>query len=99
MIVLALVVGAVTAWYLGVRIGVYAAIGSAVALLLAMFVPGASLPVYAVIGLWLAGLWLFKTKLAALIAPKQPDRNKKKGWEREFDRWKQRVGWLLKARK
>ena len=96
MIILALVVGGVTAWYLGARMGVYAAIASAVALLIAMVVPGTALPVYAVIGLWLAGLWFFKARLATLIRPAQPE---KKGWEREFDRWKKRVGWLLKSRK
>jgi hypothetical protein len=94
MIVLALVVGAITAWYLGIRIGVYAAIGSAVALLAAMFVPGASLPIYALLGLWLAGLWLVKSKLPTLGKPKEPE---KKGWEKELDRWKKRATWLWKS--
>jgi hypothetical protein len=96
MILLALIVGGVTAWYLGARIGAYAAIASAAALLVATVVPGTSLPVYAIIGLWLAGVWFFKGKLAALVQPKQPE---KKGWEREFDRWKARAAWLLKSRK
>ena len=96
MIVLALVVGALTAWYLGVRTGVYAAVGSAVALLVAMFVPGTALPVYALLGLWCAGLWFFKTKLASLGKPKEPE---KKGWEKELDRWKKRASWLWNQRK
>jgi hypothetical protein len=96
MIVLALVVGGITAWYLGLQKGIWAAIGSAIALLVAMFVPGASLPVYVALGLYLAGLWVWKTKLPALVKPKEPE---KKGWEKEFDRWKKRVGWLIKSRK
>ena len=96
MIVLALVVGAVTAWYLGIRLGIFAAAVSAVALLIAMFVPSASLPIYVLLGLWMAGVWVVKSKLPALVKPKEPE---KKGWEKEFDRWKKRVGWLLKARK
>lgn len=95
MVLLALVVGGITAWYLGVRIGVAAAVVSAVALLVAMFVPGAALPVYVLLGMWLAGLWVVKTKLPGLINP-QPQ---KKGWEKEFDRWKKRVGWILSNRK
>ena len=96
MILLALVVGAVTAWYLGVRLGVAAAAVSAVALLVSMFVPGVALPVYVLLGLWLAGLWVLKTKLPGLVGAKQPE---KKGWEKEFDRWKRRVGWILSSRK
>jgi hypothetical protein len=96
MIVLALVVGGITGWYLGIRNGVYAAIASAVALLAAMFVPGAALPVYALLGLWLAGLWLWKTKLPTLGKPKEPE---KPGWQRELDRWKKRASWLWKASK
>lgn len=95
MIVLALVVGAVTAWYLGVRIGVAAAAVSAVALLVSMFVPGTALPVYVLLGMWLGGLWLFKTKLPGLINP-QP---KKTGWEGELDKWKRRAQMLWNARK
>jgi hypothetical protein len=96
MIVLALVVGAVTGWYLGIRAGVFAALASAVALLVAMFVPTAALPVYVLLGLWTAGVWFWKDKLPTLGKPKQPE---KKGWEKELDRWKRRVGWLLKTRR
>jgi len=95
MILLAVVVGAVTAWYLGLRIGIAAAVVSAAALLAAVFVPAAALPVYVVLGLWVGGLYMVKTKLPGLIQPRQPE---KKGWEREFDRWKKRVGWILGGR-
>ena len=45
----ALIVGALTAWYLGLRTGIIAAIVTAVALLIAMFVPipGITLAIYA----------------------------------------------------
>ena len=96
MLILALVVGAVTAYYLGIRNGVIAAGVSAAGVLIAMFVPGTALPVYAGIVLWVGGLYFWKTKLPSLGQPKQPQ---KQGWERELDRWKQRAAWLWKARK
>lgn len=97
MILLALVVGGLTAWYLGLRPGAIAAAVSAVALLVATFVPGAALPVYTLLALWCAGVWFFKAKLATLVGgPKEPQ---KQGWERELDRWKKRAQWLWKARK
>ena len=52
--------------------------------------------VYGVIAVWLVSVWFFKSKLAVLVQPKQPE---KKGWERQFDRWKARAAWLLKSRK
>jgi hypothetical protein len=97
MLLLAIVVGALTAWYMGIRTGVIAAVASAGALLVATFVPGTALPVYALLALWCGGLWFFKTKLASLGKPKEPE---KKGWEKEIDRWKKRAGALWKiARK
>lgn len=97
MLLLAIVVGGLTGWYLGVRTGVIAAVISAAALLVATFVPGTALPVYTLLGLWCVGLWFFKTKLATLGKPKEPE---KKGWEKELDRWKKRATNLWKiARK
>lgn len=96
MIVLALVVGAVTAWYLGnLRLGLIAAAVSAAALLAAMVIPGASVPVYALLALWCLGVWFFKTKLQAFAQPPA----EKKGWQGEVDRWKRRVTWFINNRK
>lgn len=99
MIVLALVVGGITGWYLGVRAGVLSAALSAIGLLIAMFVPQTALPVYVAIGLWLGALYLIKTKLPGLVNKPEPE----KPWEREAKRWKQRAGtaasWLWKQRK
>ncbi len=96
MLILALVVGAVTAYYLGTRTGMIAAGAAAAGVLIATFVPGTAIPVYAAIVLWTAGLYVWKTKLPQLGRPKQPE---KQGWERELDRWKKRAAWLWKARK
>jgi hypothetical protein len=100
MIVLALVVGGITGWYLGVRAGVLSAAISAIGLVVAMFVPGTALPVYAAIILWLGALYVIKTKLPSLIPKKEEPQ---KGWERELERLKQRAGsaagWLWKLRK
>ena len=96
MILLALVVGGLTAYYLGIRPGMAAAAVSAVALLVSMFVPSVALPVYVLLAMWCGGLWVVKTKLPGLIGNKEPE---KKGWEAELDRWKRRVTWFLKSRK
>jgi hypothetical protein len=45
----ALIVGALTAWYLGLRLGIIVAIVTAGALLLAAFVPGMTITVYALV--------------------------------------------------
>jgi len=60
----ALIVGALTAWYLGIRIGVIVAIAVAAALLLAAFVPGMSITVYALVIAWAAALYFFGPKIS-----------------------------------
>lgn len=60
----ALIVGALTAWYLGVRAGVIAAIATAVAMLAAMFVPGLNLVVYALVLAWSAALYFLGAKFS-----------------------------------
>jgi hypothetical protein len=60
----ALIVGALTAWYLGVRVGVIIAIATAVALLVAMFVPGMSLAIYALVIAWCAALYFYGPKIS-----------------------------------
>src|SRR5687767_5308134 len=59
----ALVVGAVTAWYLGVRTGIIAAAVSFAALVVAAFVPGATITVYALIIGWCVLLYLAGSRL------------------------------------
>lgn len=60
----ALIVGALTAWYLGLRIGAVVAVATAVALLAAMFIPGMRLAVYALVIGWCAALYFFGPKLS-----------------------------------
>jgi hypothetical protein len=60
----ALIVGALTAWYLGLRIGAVVAVATAVALLAAMFVPGMRLAVYALVIGWCAALYYFGPKIS-----------------------------------
>jgi hypothetical protein len=60
----ALIVGALTAWYLGVRIGAVVAVATAVALLLAAFIPGMSITIYALVIAWCAALYFFGPKLS-----------------------------------
>lgn len=68
--VAALICGALTAWFLGLRNGIIAAVATAVLLVIAMVVPGMSLAVYALVLAWCAGLWFFGKKLAKVTDQK-----------------------------
>jgi hypothetical protein len=59
----AIVVALWTAWYLGMRAGIIAGIATAAALLLAQFVPGASLTAYVLVVAWCAALYFVIPKL------------------------------------
>jgi len=60
----ALVVGALTAWYLGLRAGVIAAGLTFAALIVAGFVPGLKLAVYALVIAYAAALYFLGAKLS-----------------------------------
>ncbi|MGN6108682.1 MAG: hypothetical protein ACTHU0_26485 [Kofleriaceae bacterium] len=59
----ALIVGALTAWYLGLRTGIIAAGVTFAALLAAEFVPGLKLAVYALVIAWSTALYFLGAKL------------------------------------
>ena len=61
----ALIVGGLTAWYLGLRAGIIAAVVTAAALLVAMFVPipGITLAIYALIVAWSAAVYFLGAKI------------------------------------
>jgi hypothetical protein len=61
----ALIVGALTAWYLGLRAGIIAAVVTAVALLIAMFIPipGITLAIYALVVAWSAAVYFLGAKI------------------------------------
>jgi hypothetical protein len=61
----ALIVGALTAWYLGMRAGIIAAIVTAVAMLIAMFVPipGVTIAVYALVIAWSAAVYFLGSRI------------------------------------
>jgi hypothetical protein len=61
----ALIVGALTAWYLGVRAGVIAAAVTLGSLIVASFVPGLTIAVYALVLAWSAALYFLGAKLSA----------------------------------
>ena len=60
----ALIVGALTAWYLGMRAGVVAAVVTFAALLVSAFVPGLTLAVYALVLAWSAALYFLGAKMS-----------------------------------
>jgi len=63
----ALIVGLLTAWYLGMRAGTIAAIVTAVALLVVQFIPipGLSLAIYALVIAWSAAVYFLGAKISA----------------------------------
>lgn len=54
-----------TAWYLGVRIGIAAAAATAVGLLVAAMVPALTFTVYGLIIAWVAALYFWGPKLGS----------------------------------
>ena len=60
----ALIVGGLTAWYLGVRLGVIVAVATAIALLIALVVPGMSITIYALVVAWCAALYFFGPRIS-----------------------------------
>ncbi|SRR5690606_38843439 len=60
----ALIVGALSAWYLGLRIGAVIAVVTFVALIAATFVPGLRLAVYVLVIGWSAALYFFGPKIS-----------------------------------
>jgi hypothetical protein len=65
----ALIVGALTAWYLGLRTGIIAAAITAAALLIAMFVPipGITLAIYALVIAWCAAVYFLGGKITQRV--------------------------------
>ena len=66
----ALIVGALTAWYLGIRTGVIAAAVTLGALIVASFVPGLTIAVYALVLAWSAALYFLGAKLSSASSKK-----------------------------
>lgn len=66
----ALIVGALTAWYLGLRSGIIAAVVTAVALFVAMFVPipGITLAIYALVVAWCAAVYFLGGKITERVS-------------------------------
>lgn len=60
----ALVVGGLTAWYLGLNAGIIAAVATAAALILGAVVPGLTLTVYVVVIGWCAALYFLGPKMS-----------------------------------
>lgn len=65
----AVIVGVWTAWYLGLRIGVIAAVATAVALLAAQIIPGATITIYALVLSWCAALYFVFPRLRSRGIP------------------------------
>lgn len=66
----ALIVGALTAWYLGLRAGVIVAGLSFAAILVGSFVPGMTLPAYGLIVAWCALMYFFGPKISQSTSSK-----------------------------
>ena len=68
----ALIIGAFTAWHLGLRAGIVAAAVCAAALVLAAFVPGATITVYVLLGAWVAVLYFLGPRLSGMRPTAKP---------------------------
>jgi hypothetical protein len=70
----ALIVGGLTAWYLGLRAGIIAAVVTAAALLVAAIVPipGITLVVYALVIAWSAAVYFLGAKITARAGGQKP---------------------------
>lgn len=68
----ALIVGGLTAWYLGLRAGIIAAVVTAAALLVAAIVPvpGITIAIYALIVAWSAAVYFLGSKITERTAQK-----------------------------
>jgi len=66
----ALIVGALTAWYLGLRAGIIAAAATAAALVIAFFVPvpGVKIAVYALVLAWSAAVYFLGSKITQRVS-------------------------------
>ncbi len=60
----ALIVGGLTAWYLGIRLGVIVAVAVFAAMIAAAFIPGMTITVYALVIAWSAALYFFGPKIS-----------------------------------
>jgi len=61
----ALIVGLLTGWYLGMRAGIIAGAVTAGAMLVAQFVPGMTLIVYALVVAWSLAVYFLGSKITA----------------------------------
>jgi hypothetical protein len=68
MLILAVVVGAITAYYWGLRAGAYAAIGSLGLSLLALVVPSLATPLHVATAAGMVAVWWFGSR-----RPRPPD--------------------------
>ena len=66
----AIIVGALTAWYLGLRLGLLIGALTAAALIVALVVPGLSLTVYVLVLGWSALLYFFGPKISQATGQK-----------------------------
>jgi len=70
--VAAIIIGGMTAWYLGVRSGVVAAVVTVIALVVASFFPALTVTVYALVIAWVAALYFWGSKIASGVGGPDP---------------------------
>lgn len=87
MLLLALVVFGVTAWFVGLRPGGYAAVVSFASLLMAQVVPGTALAVYGVHVLYIGGLVYMGPRVSRLLQGNKPE---PKGPGAQVSKWLRR---------
>ena len=68
MLIAAAVIGLMTAYYFGVRLGTYAAVGAALAFVCALVVPGVKWPLYGLVGVFVLGITVLGPRFGTTAA-------------------------------
>jgi hypothetical protein len=93
MLIAALVVGLITAYHMGVKVGAYAAGVAGALFLLAMLAPDYAIPIYVSVCVGVIGVCFAGPKVSAKLGIKQPDSVRAMQWTRKqvgrvTDLWK-----------
>jgi hypothetical protein len=88
MVLAALILGALAAYYFGLRTGAMVAVATFAACVVALFVPRLALPIYIAVAVAMFGIWQIgarrKRPTDAVLAVRFAEHHVKKAWSRLF---------------
>jgi hypothetical protein len=90
MVLAALILGALAAYYFGLRAGAIVAVATFVACLVALFVPRLALPIYVAVAVAMFAIWQIgarrKRPTDAMLAVRFAQHSVKRAWSKIFKR-------------